>query len=106
MLPQDFEFALGYDPEFWAALQPVNNCEKRRDCHNLFAVGRLKDGVSVQTALANAQAIARQLELQYPDSNRDRGASVVPLSDAIVGEIRPILLLLLGGAGLLLLMPA
>jgi len=103
VLPQDFEFALGDDPEFWAALQPVNSCEKLRDCHNLFAVGRLKDEVSVQTALANAQAIARQLELQYPDSNRDRGASVMPLSDAIVGEIRPILLLLLGGAGLLLL---
>lgn len=103
VLPQDFEFAPGYDAEFWAALQPVNSCEKRRDCHNLFAVGRLKDGVSVQTALANAQAIARQLEIQYPDSNRDRGASVMPLSDAIVGEIRPILLLLLGGAGLLLL---
>jgi macrolide transport system ATP-binding/permease protein len=103
VLPKDFEFALGYDAEFWAALQPVDNCEKRRDCHNLFAVGRLKDGVSVQTALANAQAIARQLEMQYPDSNRDRGASVRPLSDAIVGEIRPILWLLLGGAGLLLL---
>ena len=103
VLPQDFEFALGDDAEFWAALQPVDNCEKRRDCHNLFAVGRLKDGVSVQTALANAQAIARQLEMQYPDSNRDRGASVRPLSDAIVGEIRPILLLLLGAAGLLLL---
>lgn len=103
VLPQDFEFALGNDPEFWTALQPVNSCEKLRDCHNLFAVGRLKDGISVQTALANAEAIARQLELQYPDSNRDRGASVMPLSDAIVGEIRPILLLLLGGAGLLML---
>jgi predicted permease len=103
VLPRDFEFALGNDPEFWTALQPVNSCEKLRDCHNLFAVGRLKDGISVQTALANAQAIARHLELQYPDSNRDRGASVMPLSDAIVGEIRPILLLLLGGAGLLLL---
>jgi macrolide transport system ATP-binding/permease protein len=103
VLPRDFEFALGNDPEFWAALQPVDNCEKRRGCHNLFAVGRLKDGVSVQTALANAQAIARQLEMQYPDSNRDRGASVRPLSDAIVGEIRPILLVLLGAAGLLLL---
>jgi macrolide transport system ATP-binding/permease protein len=103
VLPQDFEFALGYGAEFWAALQPVDSCEKRRDCHDLFAVGRLKDGVSVQMALANAQAIARQLEIQYPDSNRDRGASVKPLSDTIVGEIRPILLLLLGGAGLLLL---
>lgn len=27
VLPQDFEFALGNDPEFWTALQPVDSCE-------------------------------------------------------------------------------
>jgi predicted permease len=103
VLPKDFEFALGDSPEIWAAMKPDNDCEKHRDCHNLYAVGRLKDGVSVQTALANMQSIARQLENQYPDTNRDRGASVMLLSNMIVGEIRPILLLLLSGAGLLLL---
>ncbi len=54
-------------------------------------------------ALANVTAIAKQLELQYPDSNRERGASVIPLSEAIVGLFRPILMVLMGGAGLLLL---
>ncbi|HEX5235051.1 MAG TPA: ABC transporter permease [Silvibacterium sp.] len=103
VLPKDFEFALGDSPEIWAAMKPDNDCEKHRDCHDLYAVGRLKDGVSVQTALANMQSIARQLENQYPDTNRDRGASVMLLSNMIVGEIRPILLLLLSGAGLLLL---
>ncbi|HEY2466456.1 MAG TPA: ABC transporter permease, partial [Terracidiphilus sp.] len=103
VLPKGFEFALGGSPQFWTALQPDNSCEKRRDCHNLYAVGRLKDGVMVQAALANLQSIAGQLERQYPDSNRDRGASVMPLSEEIVGDIRPILLLLLSGAGLLLL---
>ena len=103
VLPNGFEFALGNSPEIWAALKPDNKCEKHRGCHNLYAVGRLKDGVPVQTALANMQSIARQLENQYPDSNRGRGASVMLLSEMIVGEIRPILLLLLSGAGLLLL---
>ena len=103
VLPKGFEFALGDSPEIWAAMKPDNDCEKHRDCHDLYAVGRLKDGVSVQTALANMQSIARQLENQYPDTNRDRGASVMLLSNMIVGEIRPILLLLLSGAGLLLL---
>jgi predicted permease len=103
VLPKDFEFALGNSPEIWAALKPEDECEKHRDCHNLYAVGRLKPGVSVQTALANLQSIARQLEIQYPDTNRDRGASVMLLSKMIVGDIRPILLLLLSGAGLLLL---
>ena len=48
------------------------------------------------------KGIAAQLEREYPDSNRGQGASVVALADVIVGDIRPMLLLLLGGAGLLL----
>jgi len=103
VLPRDFQFALTGDREFWTTLHTPNSCELRRSCHNLYGVARLKDGVSVQTALADMKSIAQQLERQYPDSNRGQGASVVPLADAIVGDIRPILLVLLGGAGLLLL---
>lgn len=55
----------------------------------------------METALANMKAIARQLELQYPDSNRDQGAVVQPLYELIVGDVRPILLVLLAGSGLL-----
>jgi len=102
VLPQDFQFAIRDNAEFWAPLQPTNECEKRRSCHNMYAIGRLKDGVTVQMALANMQSIAQQLERQFPDSNRGQGASVMPLSEAIVGNIRPMLLVLLGGAGLLL----
>jgi predicted permease len=103
VLPRGFEFALAQSADFWTVMQPVSDCEKRRDCHDLYAVGRLKDGISVQAALANMQSIAQQLERQYPDTNHGRGASVMPLSEAIVGDIRPILLILLAGAGLLLL---
>jgi macrolide transport system ATP-binding/permease protein len=102
VLPQDFEFAPRGNAEFWVALQPTHECQKRRSCHDLDAVGRLKDGVSVSAALAEMKSIAAQLEKQYPDSNRGNSASVIPLSDAIVGDIRPILLVLLAGAGLLL----
>jgi predicted permease len=101
VLPQNFEFAPRGQSEFWTALQPNRPCEMRRSCHNLIGVARLKDGVSIQTALANTQAIAQQLEKQYPDSNRGQGASILPLSEVIVGNVRPILLMLLGGAGLL-----
>ena len=72
-------------------------------CHNLYGVARLADGVSVETGrCANVKAIASQLEQQYPDSNRGQGATVVALTEVIVGNVRPILLVLLGGAGLLL----
>ena len=48
------------------------------------------------------RVIARQLESQYTDSNRGQGASVLPLSEVIREMLFPILLVLLGGAGLLL----
>ena len=103
VLPPSFEFAPREIAEFFEPLRPTGECEKRRSCHNLDGVARLKDGVTVGGALAQMQSIAHQLESQYPDSNRGQGASVMPLSAAIAGDIKPILLVLLGGAGLLLL---
>ena len=103
VLPKDFQFAPRGDADFWTTLHPSDSCMKRRSCHNLYGVARLKDGVTVKNALAEMTLIAKQLEAQYPDSNRGQGASVLPLSEVIVGSVRPILLVLLGGAGLLLL---
>lgn len=104
VLPQDFQFAPRGSAEFWTPFQAVSSsCDGRRGCHGLNGIGRLRDGVSVQTALANMKAIAQQLERQYPASNRGQGASVLPLREVIVGDVRPILLALLSGAGLLLL---
>lgn len=103
VLPETFQFAPRGNSEFWTTLHASDSCSLRRSCHPFNGIGRLKDGVSVETARANMKAIARQLELQYPADNRDQGAFVAPLSDVIVKDIRPILFLLLGGAGLLLL---
>lgn len=102
VLPQSFEFAEQGSTEFWTTLHPTDSCSRRRSCHDLTGVGRLKDGVTVSMALANTTAIARQLEIQYPADNRGQGAFVEPLADVIVKDVRPILLALLGGAGLLL----
>jgi macrolide transport system ATP-binding/permease protein len=103
VLPAEFHFAPRGGAELWTTLHDPNGCEKRRSCHNLYGIARLRDGVSVENALADAKAIARRLELQYPDSNKGQGGIVVPLSEAILGNIRPILLVLLAGATLLLL---
>ena len=102
VLPRDFTFAPGRDSEFYAPLLDPSPCEKRRSCHNLDGIGRLRDGVSLPTALADLKAVAKQLEIQYPGSNRDQGASMMPLADLLVGDVRPILIILLAGAGLLL----
>lgn len=102
VLPEDFQFALRGRTEFWAPFHARGECDLRRSCHSLQGVGRLKDGVTMQAALAEMQSIATQLERQYPGDNRGQGASVEPLSEVIVGDYRPILLTLLAGAGLLL----
>lgn len=101
VLPREFQFALRGRAEFWVALQPSMECEKRRGCHNLYGIARLKDGVTVAAAAANMNAIAKQLEIQYPDSNRGQFASVISLSESVVGNVRPFLLMLLAGAVLL-----
>ena len=103
VLPQDFQFAPRGSAELWTTVHDHSNCERRRSCHNLFAIGRLKDGVSFETAQTEMAAIAKQLEIQYPSSNRDQGANIGRLPELIVGKIRPILLVLLAGACLLLI---
>ncbi len=103
VLPPDFHFAPVEPTEFWTTIHASSECDLRRSCHGMYGVGRLKDGVSFSSALANVTLVAKQLEKQYPDSNRDQGAALQPLGDVIVGDIRPILLVLLGGAGLLLM---
>ena len=102
VLPQDFQFAPAGDAELWTPYRGDDQCGKRRSCHNLYGVARLKKGVSVDSARAEMKGIARQLELQYPVENRGQGAFVEPLSEVVVANVRPILLLLFGGAGLLL----
>ena len=102
VLPQDFQFAPAGDAELWTPYRGDDQCGKRRSCHNLYGVARLKEGVSVDSARAEMKGIARQLELQYPVENRGQGAFVEPLSEVVVANVRPILLLLFGGAGLLL----
>ena len=100
VLPRDFHFAPAEPADFWTTLHDASTC---RGCHGLYGIARLKDGVSFETAFTEMKQIAKQLEKQYPDTNRDQVAFMMPLTEVIVGDIRPILLVLLSGAGLLLL---
>jgi macrolide transport system ATP-binding/permease protein len=105
VLPRSFQFAPTGAAEFWTTLHPfaTDSCESERGCHVMGVIARLKDGVTVQQALDNVRAIAALLKKQYPSADRDEDANMAPLTQVIVGDVRPILLTLLGGAGLLLL---
>jgi len=102
VLPRDFAFAPRGPAEVWVTITDPSSCEKRRSCHDLFAVGRLRDGVTEAAARDDLKAIAAQLERMYPE-NKGQSASVMPLSEEIVGDVRPILLTLLAGSALLLM---
>jgi hypothetical protein len=104
VLPAQFQFA-PYSGDFWATLRGTDACEQHRDCHNLTVIARLKDGVSIEAGSADMRSIAQQLRRQYPETNRIFGsANLVPLREFILGDVRPVLLIVLSGAGLLLLL--
>jgi macrolide transport system ATP-binding/permease protein len=106
VLPRDFYFALAGPAEFWLTLRgagPSSPCWQRRGCRSLHGLARLPDGASPQIAAAGLDGVMQDLREQYPDSNREQGVNIVPLREVILGDVRPILLVLLSGAGLLLL---
>ena len=69
----------------------------------LRVVGRLKPGVSVQQAQAELTGIAKQLEQALPKFNTGWGVNVLPIHEQVVGEIRPILIVLLAAVAFVLL---
>ena len=99
----DFEFAPLGQPEFFT-LPPVTGfLIERRNLHWLNVVGRLKPGLSIKQASAEMETISARLATAYPLANGEMSARMMPLRDAIVGQIRPVLLLLFGAAGCVLL---
>ena len=86
----------------WRPLVP-GPLERQRGVHRLSLLGKLAPGATLEGANAEVRAIAKRLELQYAESNASRGARVEPLRDAVVGEARPALLVLLGAVVLVLL---
>jgi macrolide transport system ATP-binding/permease protein len=101
ILPRNFHFAPVGRAEFWTTLH--GRCEQLRDCFPFYGVARLRGGVSPAAASEDVGAIAHQIAVEYPQFNRDRTSTLLPLTDAILGDVRPTLVALLSGAGLLCL---
>jgi len=74
-----------------------------RGSHNFGMVGRLKPGVTPEAAAAELNTIGDELEKLYPKDNLGIGLMGRPLRDAMVGDTRKPLLVLLASAGLVLL---
>ncbi len=102
VMPAGFRFPSRED-ELWIPIAFDAGEAGRRQSHYLNVVARLKGGVTVAQAQAEMTTIAHRLEQQYPASNTDLGAVVVPLRDQLVGDMRPMLLTLMGAVGFVLL---
>jgi putative ABC transport system permease protein len=89
-------------PEMWRPWS-ISNDSRERHGRFAMAVGRLKAGVTPETAQAEMDTIDARLEKAYPDFDTNWGVSVVPLRLQFSGEIRKPLLILLGAVGFVLL---
>lgn len=67
------------------------------------ALGRLKAGVSIEQARQDMERVARNLAAAYPDANAGRSVTLVPMKQDVVGDVRGVLLVLLGAVGFVLL---
>ena len=105
VLPRDFVMPEGDEDYFY----PVSIAPFMRDpisvrgSHNFDLVGRLKPGVSAEVADRELRAIGDELEKLYAKDNLGIGMLGVPLRDAIVGDTRTPLIVLLASAALVLL---
>jgi predicted permease len=75
----------------------------RRVGMGMFAIGRLKPEVSASQVGADMQSVAENLAVAYPDVDKGTGVTIVPLKTDVVGDVRGILLVLLGAVTFVLL---
>jgi putative ABC transport system permease protein len=108
VMPPAFEFPIQNDPvELWTTIagdasgqEPIT---AQRGAHFLNVVGRLKPGVPEEKAQAELTAIASRLEQQYPDTNTHKSLRLESALKSLVGDIRPVLLMLLAAVACVLL---
>jgi putative ABC transport system permease protein len=99
-MPAFYGFAA--EPDAWLPLAPSADLQQDRATRLGVAIGRLRPGVGIAAAQAELAAICRRLEQLHP---RVKGwsARLAPLTEQMVGDLRPGLLMLWGAVGGVLL---
>ena len=83
---------------------PDNAIPRIRPVRILDVVGRLKPGTTIERARSEMAAITQRLAGEYREDRNWDGATIAPLHEAIVGNVRTALLVLLGAVAFVLLM--
>ena len=101
VMPASFRF-----PDFAQAWTPMAWTDKERAVrgeHHYMVIARLKPGLELQQAKAEMNTISDRLQQLYPDDDKGWGATVLPLHDDMVSDVRTPLLVLLGAVAFVLL---
>jgi predicted permease len=95
------------DFQLWAPLGLIDRDAPQQAANRAFrifsAVARLKAGITVQQAQADAQAISARLAREFPATNEGATFTIQRLYDRLVGDAKAALMVLLGTVALLLL---
>jgi putative ABC transport system permease protein len=103
VLPKDFAFAPSNGNPLWVPLHPGPDQAARRNLRWLRTIARLAPGVTMEQARAEMNGVTEQLAREYPQTDGSTYIVVGTLKERIVGQIEPILLVLLGAVGFVLL---
>jgi putative ABC transport system permease protein len=106
VIPRDFEFPQGGEPELFVPIGLTANTREKQDRakhDGVYAIARLKPGVSLQQAQSDLDLISARLAKTYRDVDYEKQAHTDSLYDEITGGVRDWLLVLLAAVGLVLL---
>jgi predicted permease len=103
VLPREFEFAPANSAPVWVPIHQTGDPITRRSLRWLTVFGRLAPGFTGGQARAEMESITAQLTHAYPKENGSTFFVMETLSEQIVGKVRPLLLILLGAVGFVLL---
>jgi putative ABC transport system permease protein len=102
VLPASFQFAFR-PADLWRAYQPTESQLTRRFMHGTNLIGRLKPGITAQQAQTDLSLITSRIAEQFKESHAGTALKLVPLQEQVIGQVRPILLVLLAAVGFVLL---
>jgi putative ABC transport system permease protein len=104
VMPGWFHFAGDREMEMWSPIGFTPERWARRGSHFLRCFGLLKPGVSLERANAELKAIQTRINERYPkDTDPRLSAWAEPIGDALLGKMRGALWILMGAAGMVLL---
>jgi len=103
VLPAGFEFAPRGNAQLWVPLHITGDLVTRRSLRWLSVIGRLARKTTPAQARAEMDLINARLAAAYPNEDGALRLVVAPLRDRIVGQIRPLLLVLFGAVAFVLL---